>query len=440
MRRDWNEFWFKPCSPVPLGLFRLLFGLLALAYALMLFPDRWLWFSEQGALPLAVSNRYNGAGAGGYRLELLNWTGADHVLTLFFVVFLLASLGLTLGLWTRPCAFVVFLCLNSLHNRNNVIHNSGDTVMMVMSIYLVLAPSGAACSLDRLWRIFKGQEGDQPPLVVPWVQRLMQLQVSIVYACTGLSKSSGSLWQEGTAAYYPLQLPESARFKMPLMDANHLWAINLLTWGTVASELALGFLIWVPRLRLYVLALGVLLHLGIEYSLNIPLFSFLMIASYLVFLSETDIKNFLAWVQKPLGVTPLRLVFDGECDFCRSALLVVRFLDVFRLVTFLDSHDPAQLARAEGVRFQDAENAAIAVDPKGRQFVGFYAFRAIAWQLPATWLLAPLLYIPGIPWLGRRVYAWVVRNRSRLPVAPRYKVTGPGHKSVPSHSAFGETK
>ena len=425
LRRDWNEFWFQPISSIPLGVFRMVFGVLALAYALLLLPERFLWFGSRGVLPLADSDAYNGTGAGPAHFDLLAFSGADHWLTLFFAVFLLAALFLTLGFWTRTSAIIVYLCINTLHSRDNVIHNSGDTVMLVMAAYLILSPAGAACSLDRLWRIFRGTEDDTTPLVVPWAQRLMQLQIAIVYLAASLSKAGGEKWVNGTAAYYPLHLPETARF--PMLGSDTLWVINLITWGTVAIELALALLVWVPRLRLYVLTAGVMLHLGIEYSMNIPLFSFMMIASYLTFLTAEDFQNFLAWANRSLRLTPLRLVYDGECDFCKSALLVVRFLDVFRQITFVNSYD-SDAREAAGVRFEDAEEAAIAVNPAGRQFAGFDAFRAISWQLPATTLLAPLLYVPPIPRLGRRAYAWVKDNRSRLPVAPRYKVKAPAEK------------
>ena len=154
--------------------------------------------------------------------------------------------------------------------------------------------------------------------------------------------------------------------------------------------------------------------------MNIPLFSALMITSYINFLKPAEVAAFLHWAKPILRLNPLRLVYDGQCDFCKSCLLVIRFLDVFRLITFVDSHDPDLLA-ATGVRFEDAEEAAYAVRPDGRQFAGFDAFRQVAWLLPATALLAPLLYLPGIPQLGRRAYTWIKNNRSRLPVAPRYK-------------------
>lgn len=426
IRRDWNGFWFGPVSSVPLGLFRLVFGFWTLVYGLLLFPERFLWFSEKGVLPAKQALEYNatsgpatGQGLGaGYQINLLTLPAADHFLTFLLVVYLLAALCLTLGFWTRTSATLVYLGLTLLHNRNAPMHNSGDTVMIVLSLYLLLSPAGAACSLDRLWRIFQGREDDAPPLVVPWAQRLMQVQIAVLYLCTSLSKATGPQWMDGTATYYPLHLAESVRF--PTLGRDNIYVINLFTWGTVAVEFALATFVWVPRLRLYVLAAGAALHLGIEYTFNIPLFSALMITSYLNFLTSEDIQNFLAWAKRPLALTPLRLVYDGECDFCRSALLVVRFLDVFRQITFVDSHDRAALA-ATDVRFEDAEEAAIAVRPDGRQFAGFDAFRLVAAQLPATVLLAPFLYIPPIPQLGRRVYAWVKDNRSRLPVAPRYQ-------------------
>jgi predicted DCC family thiol-disulfide oxidoreductase YuxK/uncharacterized membrane protein YphA (DoxX/SURF4 family) len=422
LRHDWNHFWFAPISGAPLGLFRLAFGTLVLTYGLMLFPDRDLWFSDRGLITRAAADAYNATHANGLHLDLLRGSGAPGWLLLFFILFLLGAVCLALGLWTRLAAAIVFVGLNSLHNRNHIINSSADAVMMVMAFYLLLAPAGAACSLDRLRRVMRGEEEvEEICLIVPWAQRLMQLQVAILYLFSVLNKWPGSKWQDGTAVYWALRIPDLQRFPTPLLNADHLWAVNLATYASLAIELALATLIWVPRLRLYVLSAGVLLHLGIEYSMNIPLFSFLMIASYLVFVKQADLERFVAWAQQPLAPARLRFVYDGHCVFCRSSLLVVRFLDVFRLVTFLDAHIPAELRQAPGVREEAVDLAAVAVDQRGRKTAGFDAFRTLAGRLPATWLLAPFLYVPGVPWLGRRLYRWIAANRSRLPIAPRYR-------------------
>ena len=420
LRNEWNDFFFHPISPIPLGLFRIVFGFWTFMYGFLFFPERYTWFSNRGVLTASEAAAYNGGvGTWVHQNDLLMLPGADRWLTLFFFAYLLAAVSLTVGFWSRTSAALVYFGITALHARASPIHHSGDTVMVVMAAYLVLSPCGAACSVDRLVRIFRGVEDDAPPQVVAWAQRLMQLQITVLYFCAAMSKATGPAWQDGTAVYYPLHLPESLRF--PIWGQDNIYVVNLITWATVGIEMALGTIVWVPRLRLYILGLGVALHLGIEYSMNIPLFSALMITSYITFLNAADIRHFLNWAKRPLGLTPLKLVYDGQCDFCRSSLLVVRFFDVFRQITFTDSHDSEALA-ATGVRFEDADQAAYAVRPDGKQFAGFDAFRQVAWQLPATALLAPLLYIPGVPQIGRRAYEWIKNNRHRLPVAPRYRV------------------
>ena len=115
LRRDWNHFFFDPLSSVPLGVFRLVFGALVLSYGLLLFPERFIWFSIRGVLSVADAMAYNGNN--GLRLNLLALPGSDHWLTAFFVFFLLAALCLTLGFWTRTSSVITYLCLATLHAR-----------------------------------------------------------------------------------------------------------------------------------------------------------------------------------------------------------------------------------------------------------------------------------------------------------------------------------
>jgi hypothetical protein len=47
-------------------------------------------------------------------------------------------------------------------------------------------------------------------------------------------------------------------------------------------------------------------------------------------------------------------------------------------------------------------------------YVGFEAFRWMAWRLPLLMLIAPWLYLPGVPAMGAKIYRWIARNRFRL--------------------------
>ncbi|MDQ3346824.1 MAG: DUF393 domain-containing protein [Acidobacteriota bacterium] len=51
------------------------------------------------------------------------------------------------------------------------------------------------------------------------------------------------------------------------------------------------------------------------------------------------------------------------------------------------------------------------IDRHGRVFTGFLTYRALAWVLPAGWLLLPVLYLPGVPWLGRRAFRAIADYR-----------------------------
>jgi hypothetical protein len=59
---------------------------------------------------------------------------------------------------------------------------------------------------------------------------------------------------------------------------------TLLTYGTLAIELSLAILVWNRRLRPWVLGLGVLMHLGIDWSLRVGFFTLAVFVMYAAFI------------------------------------------------------------------------------------------------------------------------------------------------------------
>jgi hypothetical protein len=79
---------------------------------------------------------------------------------------------------------------------------------------------------------------------------------------------------------------------------------------------------------------------------------------------------------------------------------------------FYDSHDKGIMAeKFPMVNPQDAEEAMLAVTQEGKVFKGFYAFRRSIWKISYLWVLAVILYVPGLPYVGTRFYVWVAKNR-----------------------------
>lgn len=294
VRTAWNEFWFLPQPPTAIALYRILFGLTVLAYGSLLAPDVLVWLSDRGVLSLATSRLV----VPGFQLNLLAiLPHGDEWVIAFFVTFMVAALTLTLGLWTRTSALLVFLGLVSIQHRNALILNSGDTFLRLAAFFLMFSEAGSAWSLDRIRRLRRGQEAGPPPLGAPWAQRMIQLQLALVYFSTFWWKSQGSTWVDGTALYYTSRLEEFWRFPVPYLF-EHLWLIKLATWTSLLIEFALATLVWFRELRYWVLGAGVCLHLGIEYAMNIPLFAWIMITAFTTFLDSNDLHAVTAWCRR----------------------------------------------------------------------------------------------------------------------------------------------
>ncbi|HXP78883.1 MAG TPA: HTTM domain-containing protein [Verrucomicrobiae bacterium] len=291
--RSWNEFFYKPQSPSPVCLFRIFYGVIILADLLMLRPEWLMWYGPHAFTTLNTTH-FLFRGPSMSLFELLPQT--DLAINTFFWVFLFCTVCLTVGFMTRFTAVAVYLCLGSIEMRNGFILNSGDTLMLVCGFFLMFAPSGALFSVDHWLRVRRGRVDAGVPLCSPWAQRMLQIQTAVVYFATFYWKTLGILWINGTAVYYALRLDDFHRF--PLPPLHNLFLIKTLTWSTLAIEFALGVLIWFKETRYPVLLAGICLHIGIEYAMNIPLFEWMIVATYINFVEPEDLSRSWNWFRR----------------------------------------------------------------------------------------------------------------------------------------------
>jgi predicted DCC family thiol-disulfide oxidoreductase YuxK len=115
------------------------------------------------------------------------------------------------------------------------------------------------------------------------------------------------------------------------------------------------------------------------------------------------------------------VLYDGGCSLCARTVVWLGRLDLRHRLRFVDfDRDWARLSQAHPSLSRDAcAEAMHVIEPGGRCAAGFDGFRSIARALPPLWPLLPILYIPGVPPLGRRVYAYVARHRSTSCALPR---------------------
>ncbi|MCU0685940.1 MAG: HTTM domain-containing protein [Polyangiaceae bacterium] len=157
-------------------------------------------------------------------------------------------------------------------------------LLLVTTVLVALMPSGRSLSFDRYRAVTRAAREGQPPPPERgplWAQRLLAIQVSLLYFFTAGDKLrpsflSGDRLEQIYAAVYGG--PDfSAWFGYrPLVVASAI--------ATVAIEYALAFGLWVPRWRRVLIPLGVAFHVVLYYTLPISTFTATMCLLYLAFL------------------------------------------------------------------------------------------------------------------------------------------------------------
>ena len=110
------------------------------------------------------------------------------------------------------------------------------------------------------------------------------------------------------------------------------------------------------------------------------------------------------------------VLYDGMCPLCQRGVRVLKRLDWFGKLHFQDCRDvdnwpPSAVPLS--LKALLAEMHLVTPDRK-RAPAGYRAFRWMAWRIPLLLPLAPLMYFPGVPWVGNKVYLWVAKNRYNL--------------------------
>jgi hypothetical protein len=281
----WNDFFYSSTEAHALSIFRLLLGFFLTLNAVALIPDIDLWFHPFNSLVSLQRSMglYNSA-----RINLFFWLAPSESVTYIIVFsYLISSISFMLGYKTRISALIAFVCLASMQNRMYSILNSGDTVMRCMLFPMLFAPSNRLYSIDS---IIAKRSGESFSTIIPITTvRLLQLQFSLVYLATTLFKLKGYDWVDGTAVYYSSRLVSFQRVVIPYIF-DYMFLIKFATWTALIIEGAMGSLVWIKEFKYPVLIAGLILHIGIEITMSIGFFEWIMMSAYLLFVDPAHIK------------------------------------------------------------------------------------------------------------------------------------------------------
>lgn len=409
-----NAFFFARSSASGLGAMRVAWAGVAFIYFLFQWHDVAMFYSDDGLMPrsfLGLVTRDS------WYYTLLALAGNPAVVFSAYLL-LVASLFLSMvGLMPRLTTILGFVLMCSFHERDMFVLGGGDTVLRLIGFILCVSPGIGALSLSRArarWKLWKGEGlAAKPETMYAWSYRMVLWQAFVIYYTSFWWKMLGTTWKAGTATEIALHHPLFSRW--PEFAENFLPLLPFVTYATLAFEL-LWIIMLLPRqwrpipVKMALLAAGMLFHLSILVFMDAGSFSLAMMALYCGLLREEDI----AWMKRMLNRRKPRIValYDGQCGLCLRSMFTLSLFDWLKRVTWKDLHDKAvqkkEAADLKPAALKREMHVLIGKDV----YKGFFAFRALCGHLPALWILAPFLYLPGVPWIGTRVYAVISARRA----------------------------
>jgi predicted DCC family thiol-disulfide oxidoreductase YuxK len=114
------------------------------------------------------------------------------------------------------------------------------------------------------------------------------------------------------------------------------------------------------------------------------------------------------------------VIFDGKCQFCQQQVRRLAMFDKWGKwlgqsgkLSYISLHDPRVGSRYPNLSHDDLMRQMYVVQASGEQHGGADAIRYLSRRLPALWVAAPVLHIPGSARLWRWMYGKVAQQRYR---------------------------
>jgi hypothetical protein len=279
-----------------LSLMRAVIGFASLALYLRHYTDRGLFFGPDGVYGQQGISDY-AASIGTF--SLYSASSSPVVFELIFHTGIVMALLVMLGIGGRAVLAAHYVLLWSLYMANPSFMDGGDALTATAIPFLLLTRCHSSFAVRR-----RGRERAESGAVAVCNNTgllLLAVQVCIVYLMAGLYKVQGDLWQDGTALYYVLNVPE---FFLPgvtplLMQSD--WLPVLGGYATVLVSVFFPALIVFRGGRIVAVTAMLVFHLAIAVLMGLTSFALVMAAYDMLFV-DGHIERFRFHVRKLIGV------------------------------------------------------------------------------------------------------------------------------------------
>ncbi len=401
-----------------IALFRILLALLLLADLTLRSFDLTTFYTDDGVLPrrnwLLLTHRWH-------------WSihAASGELWWQILLFLMAACfacALLLGYRSKLAAVASFILLASLLNRNGLILQGGDNLLVIMSFWAIFLPLGARYSFDAALQqahldnpnaLASNAYREQPYFSVATIA--IVFQVLYLYIFTALMKTGDPWVSQFDAAYYAVSLQH---FATPIGDWIRQFpgllkvaTVFVLLVEFIGPLLVLSPFFW-PWMRITGLLLLGSLHAAFLLMLHIglfPLIDFMALSLLIPGALWVGLRNSDRQVARRQQLESIVIYYDEDCTFCLKMCLILR--------SFLLPQG-TRILRAQNYptihAIMERENSWVIQDTQG----GYHThWQAMTFLFSQRWPFKPLGWLMSLRVLsgiGNRIYRWVAENRGLM--------------------------
>ena len=284
-----------------LAALRIGLGCLLLADLLLRSRDLVAFYTDAGVLPQSLLYaQYPTVG----RLSLHALSEAAWYQAALFVLAGICAVCLLVGYRTRVAVLCSWLLLVSLHARNPLVLNGGDSVLRRLLFWSLFLPLGARWSVDASRGRVRWGTAPGTRTVVGGATVGLLLQVILIYTVNAGFKLKSERWTSGDALAYVFELGE---FTTPVGTALTQYPGLLTALDTVWLVLLVGSVLLVATTgwrRVALVGLFVGAHLSMAATMRLGLFPYISVVALVPFL-PTGVWN---RVERALGrMRPVRV-------------------------------------------------------------------------------------------------------------------------------------
>jgi Vitamin K-dependent gamma-carboxylase/ShK domain-like len=290
LMRGWNELFHSRTGRNGCrlgGIMRIGFAVLFLYDRILLGLDLDLFFCpEDGLVPFTVGHE-----DGDFDDKAGNWTlfrlapESGSFLKVFHWVGCLQGLLLLLGVAPRFQLVGIYVNIVSYLNHNRLVWDGEDVMFKLWTLLLFFLPLDHFTARDLFESHCHQKEHESTwPM---WPFRLWQIQICAIYFGTALVKLNGSEWPSGMALYYSSHMSDFfPGIFNPDFLFHQLLPLKLLCWTILVLEAVCVATVWIPVLRIPTIIAMIVMHVGVEVSMVMHCFEWLVIVGWLAFLVQ----------------------------------------------------------------------------------------------------------------------------------------------------------